>query len=89
MDTIGITMPISKHSYQAMDPSEIPQMIRSSFYIARTGRPGPVVVDMPKDVQEGDLDYPENTTIEPTGLQTQQTGGIPSRLKRHLNGLKI
>ena len=48
VDTIGITMPISKHSYQAMKPSEIPEMIRSSFYIARTGRPGPVVVDLPK-----------------------------------------
>jgi len=74
VDTIGITMPISKHSYQAMDPSEIPQMIRSSFYIARTGRPGPVVVDLPKDVQEGELDYPENITIDLPGYKPTKKG---------------
>ena len=74
VDTIGMTMPISKHSYQAMEPSEIPQMIRSSFYIARTGRPGPVVVDLPKDVQEGELDYPENITIDLPGYKPTKKG---------------
>lgn len=74
VDTIGITMPISKHSYQAMESSEIPQMIRSSFYIARTGRPGPVVVDLPKDVQEGELDYPENITIDLPGYKPTKKG---------------
>nr|WP_319373660.1 acetolactate synthase large subunit [uncultured Methanobacterium sp.] len=74
VDTIGITMPISKHNFQAMESSEIPPMIRSSFYIARTGRPGPVVVDLPKDVQEGELDYPENITIDLPGYKPTKKG---------------
>lgn len=56
VDTIGMTMPITKHNFQPMDPNEIPGMIKSAFYIAGTGRPGPVVVDLPKDVQEQELD---------------------------------
>lgn len=81
VDTIGITMPISKHNYQAMEPSEIPQMIRSSFYIARTGRPGPVVVDLPKDVQEGELDYPERINIDLPGYKPTKKGH-PLQVKR-------
>jgi len=74
VDTIGMTMPISKHNFQAMESSEIPPMIRSSFYIARTGRPGPVVVDLPKDVQEGELEYPENITIDLPGYKPTKKG---------------
>jgi len=74
VDTIGMTMPISKHNFQAMESSEIPPMIRSSFYIARTGRPGPVVVDLPKDVQEGELDYPETITIDLPGYKPTKKG---------------
>ena len=49
-DITGITMPITKHSYRVMDPDEIPLAIAEAFHIASTGRPGPVVVDIPKDV---------------------------------------
>ncbi|GLR63974.1 acetolactate synthase 3 large subunit [Marinospirillum insulare] len=49
-DIIGVTRPIVKHSFSIEDPSEIPMILRKAFYIATTGRPGPVVVDIPKDM---------------------------------------
>ncbi len=48
-DMIGVSRPIVKHSFMVKDPAEIPEIIRKAFYIASTGRPGPVVVDVPKD----------------------------------------
>ena len=47
-DTIGITMPIVKHSFMIQHPLEIPRTIHEAFYVARTGRPGPVIVDIPR-----------------------------------------
>ena len=49
-DIIGITRPIVKHSYLVQDVNELPRIINEAFYIASTGRPGPVVIDLPKDV---------------------------------------
>ncbi len=49
-DIIGVTRPIVKHSFSVEHPSEIPMILRKAFYIATTGRPGPVVVDIPKDM---------------------------------------
>lgn len=49
-DIIGITRPIVKHSYLVQDVNELPKIINEAFYIASTGRPGPVVIDIPKDV---------------------------------------
>jgi len=51
-DFYGMTLPVVKHSYLVTDPNDIPRVIKEAMYIAGTGRPGPVVVDMPKDVQE-------------------------------------
>jgi len=56
-DTTGITLPIVKHSYLVQDPSEIPQVINEAFHIAGTGRPGPVVIDMPVNCALGELTY--------------------------------
>jgi acetolactate synthase-1/2/3 large subunit len=50
-DIIGITTPITKYNYQLRTPAEIPQTVNMAFYIATTGRPGPVLIDFPKDVQ--------------------------------------
>ena len=49
-DITGITMPITKHSYKVMDAGEIPTVVAEAFHIASTGRPGPVLIDIPKDV---------------------------------------
>ena len=50
VDIIGITMPIVKHSYIARDPADLPGMIQEAYFIAAEGRPGPVLIDLPKDV---------------------------------------
>ncbi len=51
-DFFGMTLPAVKHSYLVTDINEIPRIVKEAFYIANSGRPGPVVIDMPKDVQE-------------------------------------
>ncbi len=58
-DMIGITTPITKHNFLVPDVEQLPLILKKAFYIARTGRPGPVVVDIPKDVlvDEGEWDY--------------------------------
>jgi len=65
-DTMGITMPITKHNFQLRSVEEIPTVFKEAFMIARTGRPGPVVIDMPKDVQEieGDVHFPKEVQID-------------------------
>ncbi|WP_340817834.1 acetolactate synthase large subunit [Methanolobus sp. WCC4] len=61
----GITMPITKHNYLVQDANELPQVIKEAFHIASTGRPGPVLIDIPKDVtvQEIDFYYPETVNL--------------------------
>ena len=64
-DITGITMPITKHNYLVQDPQEIPRIVKEAFHIASTGRPGPVLIDLPKDVQniEIDLQYPDRVEL--------------------------
>ncbi len=61
IDITGITLPITKHNYLVSDVRELAYVIKEAFYIARTGRPGPVLVDIPKDVQNEkvEFEYPE------------------------------
>src|SRR5262245_58931369 len=51
-DFFGLTLPIVKHSYLVTDINDIPHIVKEAFYIAQTGRPGPVVIDVPKNVQQ-------------------------------------
>src|SRR5277367_803689 len=51
-DFFGLTLPIVKHSYLITDVNDIPRVVKEAFYIATTGRPGPVVVDVPKNIQQ-------------------------------------
>ena len=55
-DITGITLPITKHNYLIKDPAEIPQVVKEAFYIASTGRPGPVLIDLPRDIAVGTLE---------------------------------
>src|SRR5688572_1048040 len=52
-DVTGITYPVVKHSYLVKSPADIPRIVRESFHIATTGRPGPVLIDLPKDIGQG------------------------------------
>ncbi|MDE1843073.1 MAG: biosynthetic-type acetolactate synthase large subunit [Thaumarchaeota archaeon] len=64
-DIIGITNPIVKYAFQPMTPNEIPEVVKKAFYIAATGRPGPVLIDIPKDVQqnEAEIHFPSEVKI--------------------------
>jgi acetolactate synthase-1/2/3 large subunit len=64
-DATGITMPVVKHSWLVQDVRELPQVMRNAFHVARTGRPGPVLVDIAKDAQEAELDfsYPDDVDL--------------------------
>ena len=64
-DITGITMPVTKHNMLVTDPGEIAEAIREAFHIARTGRPGPVLVDLPKDVlvNETTWKWPESVSL--------------------------
>ncbi len=64
-DATGITMPIVKHSWLVQDVRELPATMKAAFHVARTGRPGPVLVDIAKDVQEADIDfsYPDDVDL--------------------------
>ncbi|MEL7141330.1 MAG: biosynthetic-type acetolactate synthase large subunit [Cyanobacteria bacterium J06643_4] len=56
-DIHGITLPVVKHSYVVRDPNQMSRIVAEAFYIARTGRPGPVLIDVPKDVGFEEIDY--------------------------------
>ncbi|MEM8504033.1 MAG: biosynthetic-type acetolactate synthase large subunit [Cyanobacteria bacterium P01_D01_bin.1] len=56
-DIYGITLPIVKHSYVVRDPNQMAQIVAEAFHIAKTGRPGPVLIDVPKDVGVEEIDY--------------------------------
>src|SRR5512133_20870 len=65
-DITGITMPITKHNWLVTEPQDIPRIMKEAFYIARTGRPGPVLVDIPKDVLQAEIEwdgYPQTVDI--------------------------
>lgn len=64
-DITGITLPITKHNFLVQDSKEIPKIVKEAFYIARTGRPGPVLIDLPKDVtvEEIEFEYPKEVNI--------------------------
>ncbi|HUZ28408.1 MAG TPA: biosynthetic-type acetolactate synthase large subunit [Solirubrobacteraceae bacterium] len=68
-DTIGITMPVVKHSFMIQHPLEIPRTLHEAFHIARTGRPGPVVVDIPQDLSRADIPYEPVTDVHLPGYQ--------------------
>ncbi|UYO34659.1 acetolactate synthase large subunit [Bacillus zhangzhouensis] len=90
-DVIGITMPITKHSYQVRNPEELPGVIKEAFHIATTGRPGPVLIDIPKDVAsiEGMFEYDQpidlpgyQPKVEPNYLQIRKLVEAVSRAKK-------
>jgi len=81
VDTIGMTMPITKHNFQPLSAEEIPETVKSSFYIAGTGRPGPVVIDLTKDAQEHELEFEEDIKIDLPGYKPTLKGH-PLQIKR-------
>ena len=81
IDITGITVPITKHSYAVRKAEELSTIIKEAFYIANTGRPGPVLIDIPKDVfdEEANFKYPD--TIDLAGYEPT-THGHPLQIKK-------
>ena len=68
-DIIGITTPITKHNYQPRSVAEIPTIVNTAFYIASTGRPGPVLIDLPKNVQSDTAEVEFTDKIDARGYK--------------------
>ncbi len=90
-DICGITMPITKHSFLVTDPAEIPSAIAEAFHLASTGRPGPVLVDIPKDVMQATTSFswpPEihlpgyRPTTRPHGKQVREAAKLICAARR-------
>ncbi|SFE69519.1 acetolactate synthase large subunit [Alteribacillus iranensis] len=77
-DVVGVTMPITKHNFQVREVDELPRIIKEAFHIATTGRPGPVLIDLPKDVSiaSGFFNYDQ-----PVDLPGYQPTVIPNKLQ--------
>jgi acetolactate synthase I/II/III large subunit len=73
-DTIGITLPIVKHSFMIQHPLELPRTLHEAFHIARSGRPGPVVVDIPQDLSRADIQYEPVDDLHLPGYQPTTEG---------------
>ncbi|MFO7293787.1 MAG: biosynthetic-type acetolactate synthase large subunit [Actinomycetes bacterium] len=75
--TTGITMPATKHNYFVTDPDEIPQIVHEAFHIAATGRPGPVLIDFPKDILNAPTGWTEPNGINLPGYKPTVAGHVP------------
>jgi len=73
-DVLGITMPAVKHSFMIAHPLEIPRALHEAFHLARSGRPGPVVVDIPTDLSRADIPYEPVTDVRLPGYQPTTEG---------------
>ena len=89
-DMIGISRPVVKHSFMIRDPQEIPETIKKAFYIASTGRPGPVVIDIPKDMvnpaNKFAYEYPKEMALRSYNPTVQ---GHKGQIKRALKALMV
>lgn len=89
-DMIGISRPVVKHSFMIKDPQEIPETIKKAFYIASTGRPGPVVIDIPKDMvnpaNKFAYSYPKEMALRSYNPNVQ---GHKGQIKKALKALLV
>ena len=79
-DTVGITMPVTKHNWLVTDAQDIPRIVREAFHVATTGRPGPVLVDFPKDVANATMDWYWPEKIDLPGYKPN-VKGHPRQIK--------
>ncbi len=89
-DITGITLPITKHNYLVKDVKDLPAFLKEAFYVSTTGRPGPVLVDIPRDVfvQEGNFDYPERIDMRSYRPTYAGHGGQVNRALRVIREAK-
>ncbi len=73
-DVVGVTRPVTKHNVLVKDVRDLPRIIREAYYIARTGRPGPVLVDLPKDIQAKPAEVFDNGELDLPGYRPRSKG---------------
>ncbi|MBN2711510.1 MAG: acetolactate synthase large subunit, partial [Planctomycetes bacterium] len=81
VDLTGITRSISKHNYLVSNPEDLPRILKEAFHIAKTGRPGPVVIDLPVNVQNADIKTPLPKTVDIPGYKPRLEGN-PRQVQR-------
>ncbi|GMU24556.1 MAG: acetolactate synthase [Phycisphaerae bacterium] len=79
-DVVGVTRPVTKHNVLVKDVNELPRVVREAYHVARTGRPGPVLIDLPKDVQVKPLLVADNGELDLPGYRPR-TKGNPRQIK--------
>ncbi len=79
VDITGITLPITKHNYLVKDPRKLPGIVKSAFHIAATGRPGPVLIDLPRDVAQAMIEFKYPTSVRLPGYKPTYRGH-PTRI---------
>jgi acetolactate synthase I/II/III large subunit len=79
-DTVGITMPVTKHNWLVTDAGDIPRIVREAFHVATTGRPGPVLIDLPKDVATQAMEWHWPESVDLPGYKPT-TKGHPKQIK--------
>ena len=79
-DTVGITMPVTKHNWLITDAQDIPRIVREAFHVATTGRPGPVLVDIPKDIANQTMDWEWPDSVDLPGYKPN-VKGHPKQIK--------
>lgn len=88
VDTMGVTMPVTKHNYIVKDVYSLADTIREAFMIAKSGRPGPVLVDIPKDIQIAECEFTPESPIrpaplrEPSGAEIEKAAELISTAKK-------
>jgi acetolactate synthase-1/2/3 large subunit len=88
-DMHGVSMPITKHNYLVTDVRELPQVLKEAFYIARTGRPGPVLVDICKDVQQAETEFEYPQHVDLPGYRPTLTAADPKGIERAVHLLNL
>lgn len=81
-DVQGVSLPVTKHNYLVTEIHELPQALREAFYIARTGRPGPVLVDICKDVQQAEMEFEYPDSVNLPGYNPTLTAADPEAIAR-------
>src|SRR5204863_5494364 len=79
-DTTGITMPVTKHNWLITDAQDIPRVVKEAFHVATTGRPGPVLIDLPKDVANAPMEWYWPETVDLPGYKPN-VKGHPRQIK--------
>src|SRR5260221_11669575 len=88
-DTTGITRPVTKHNYLVKDAKDMAQVMKEAFFIATTGRPGPVLIDVPKNIQQEKVSVDWNVPMNLPGYTGKNKQAQPEQIKQIAAAIKL